>query len=68
MGANANREIFIFAVELTTSRIGNLTRSIHTLAINRCVTIHTWMYVYKVSTFSKVGINRVWLPILLVAR
>ena len=55
MGANANREIFIFAVELTTSRIGNLTRSIHTL-------------VCKVSTFSKVGINRVWLPILLVAR
>ena len=32
-GANANREIFVFPVQLTTSRIGNLTRLIHTLAI-----------------------------------
>ena len=38
-GANADREIFIFPVQLTTCRIGNLTRLIHTLAI--CVTIHT---------------------------
>ena len=30
----ADREIFIFPVQLTTSRIGNLTRSIHTLAIH----------------------------------
>ena len=30
-----------FPVQLTTSRIGNLTRLIHTLAI--CVTIHTYM-------------------------
>ena len=37
-GANAEREIFVFPVQLTTSRIGNLTRLIHTLAI--CVTIH----------------------------
>ena len=37
-GANADREIFIFPVQLTTCRIGNLTRLIHTLAI--CVTIH----------------------------
>ena len=37
--ANADREIFIFPVELTTSRIDNLTRLIHALAI--CVTIHT---------------------------
>ena len=35
---NADRGIFIFPVQLTTSRIGNLTRFIHTLAI--CVTIH----------------------------
>ena len=34
---NADTEIFIFPVQLTTSRIGNLTRLIHTLAI--CVTI-----------------------------
>ena len=36
-GANADREIFIFPVQLTTSRVGNLTRLIHILAI--CVTI-----------------------------
>ena len=39
-GANADREILIFPVQLTTCRIGNLTRLIHTLAI--CVTIHTY--------------------------
>ena len=32
----ADREIFNFPVQLTTSRIGNLTRSIHTLAICMC--------------------------------
>ena len=32
-GANADREIFIFSVQLTTCSIGNLTRFIHTLAI-----------------------------------
>ena len=30
-GANGNRENFIFPVQLTTSRVGNLTRSIHIL-------------------------------------
>ena len=30
-GPNRDREIFIFPVQLTTSRISNLTRSIHTL-------------------------------------
>ena len=39
-GTNADREIFIFPVQLTTSRTGNLTRLIHTLAII-CVTIYT---------------------------
>ena len=38
-GANGDREIFLVPVQLTTSRIGNLTRLIHTLAI--CVTIHS---------------------------
>ena len=38
-GANADRDIFIFPVQLTKSRIANLTRLIHTLAI--CVTIRT---------------------------
>ena len=33
-GANADSEIFIFPVQLTTSRIGNLTRLILTLAIS----------------------------------
>ena len=37
-GANADREILIFPVQLTMYRIGNLTGLIHTLAI--CVTIH----------------------------
>ena len=32
-GANADREIFLFPVQLTTSRIGNRTRLIHTLAV-----------------------------------
>ena len=36
--ANADREILFFPVQLTTSRIDNLTGLIHTLAI--CVTIH----------------------------
>ena len=30
-GTHGNRGIFIFPVQLTTSRIGNLTRLIHTL-------------------------------------
>ena len=32
-GANGDKEILIFPVQLTTSRIGNLTRLLHTLAI-----------------------------------
>ena len=43
---NADRGILIFPVQLTTSRIGNLTRLIHTLAI--CVTIHTCIHTYMV--------------------
>ena len=46
-GANADREIFILSVQLTTSRIGNLTRLILILAI--CVTIHT--YIHNVQTY-----------------
>ena len=41
-GANADREISIFPVQLTTCKIGNLTRLIHTLAT--CVTIHIHTY------------------------
>ena len=43
--ANGDREISIFPVQLTTSRTGNLTRLIHTLAI--CVTIHTYIHDYE---------------------
>ena len=32
-GANGNREIYIFPVQLTTSRIGNLARLILTLEV-----------------------------------
>ena len=38
LGANADREKLIFPLQLTTCRMGNFTRLIHTLAI--CVTIH----------------------------
>ena len=38
-GTNVDREILIFPVQLSTSRVGNLTRLIHTFAI--CVTVHT---------------------------
>ena len=40
--ANGHREILIFPVQLTTSRIGSLARLIYTLAI--CVTIHTYIH------------------------
>ena len=38
---NADREKFIFPVQLTTSRTDKFTRLIHTLAI--CVIIHTYI-------------------------
>ena len=42
-GANGDRELFIFLVELTTSKIGNLTRLIVTLAIcDDYTSIHTY--------------------------
>ena len=39
-------QVLIFPVQLTTSRIGNLTRLIHTLAI--CVTIHNKLMTSKI--------------------
>ena len=36
--------MFIFPVQLTTSRIGNLTRLIHTLLY--VMTIHTYIHTY----------------------
>ena len=38
------QSFFFFPVQLTTCRIGNLTRLIHTLAIY--VTIHTYIHTY----------------------
>ena len=40
-GANGDREALVFIVQLTTSKIGNLIRLIHTLAI--CVTIDAYI-------------------------
>ena len=39
-GTNADRVIFIFPVQLTTCKTGNLTRSIHSLAICEYVRPH----------------------------
>ena len=45
-GANTDREVFIFPVQLTTSRIGNLARLIHIVAI--CVmTKHTYIQTHQ---------------------
>ena len=44
-GANADREILFFPVQLTTSRVGNHTRLIYTLAM--CGTIHTYIHTYE---------------------
>ena len=42
LGTHGDKGNIIFPVQLTTSRIGNLTRLIHTLL---CVmTIHTYMH------------------------
>ena len=46
-----DREIFIFPVQLTTSRIGNHTRLIRTLAI--FVTIHDWIALREISNRSR---------------
>ena len=41
-GTHGDRGMFIFPVQLTTSRIGNLTRLIHTLLY--VMTIHTYIH------------------------
>ena len=43
-GANGDREMSIFPVQLTTSRIGNLTRLIHSLLY--VMTIHTYYIIH----------------------
>ena len=44
-GAYGDRGIFIFPVQLTTSRIGNLTRLIHTLLY--VMTIYIYIYILE---------------------
>ena len=41
---NADREMLFFSVQLTTSRIANLTRLIHNLLLDMCATIHTYIH------------------------
>ena len=43
-GANEDREMFIFPSQLTTSRIVNLTRLIHTLLY--VMSIHAYIHTY----------------------
>ena len=46
-GANRDREILIFPLQPTTSRIGNLTRLIHTLLYVMAL-IHIYIYTYNI--------------------
>ena len=50
--------MFIFPVQLTTSRIGNLTRLIHTLLY--VMTIHTYIHTYYTTRRSWKEIRRFW--------
>ena len=43
-GANGDREVSIFPVQLTTSRIGNLTRL--TFLLRYVMSIHTYIHTY----------------------
>ena len=46
----------IFPVQLTTNRIGNLTRLIHTLLY--VMTIHTYIHTYTLELFSKDSLEK----------
>ena len=48
-GTHGDRGVFIFPVQLTTSRIGNLTRLIHTLLY--VMTIHTYIHTNEKGRF-----------------
>ena len=49
-GANGDRRILNFPVQLTTGRIGNFTRFIHTLLLILCDD-HSYIQLYRVSNF-----------------
>ena len=53
-GTHGDRGIFIFPVQMTTSRIGNLTRLIHTLLY--VMTIHTYIHTSTSSTEACPGV------------
>ena len=54
----------ISPVQLTTSRIGNLTRLIHTLLY--VMTIHTYIHTYNLILESKYRTTAIHLPLALV--
>ena len=54
-GTHGDRGIFIFPVQLTTSRIGNLTRLIHTLLY--MMTIHTYIHTSPLGRINASGIE-----------
>ena len=56
-GPNEDRGLFISPVQLTTSRIGNLTRLIHTLLY--VMTIHTCMTPQQVAKFEGAAVRTV---------
>ena len=53
-GANGDGEMFIFPVQLTTSSIGNLTRSIHNLVYVMTIRayIHTEVIMWYLCTYT----------------
>ena len=53
-GTHGDRGICIFPVQLTTSKIGNLTRLIHTLLY--VMTIHTYIHTYFISIISAIPV------------
>ena len=53
-GTHGNREISIFPVQLTTCRIGNLTRLIHTLLYMLCDD-HKYIHTYLLRSVVKQG-------------
>ena len=66
-GTHGDRGMFIFPVQLTTSRIGNLTRLIHTLLYVMTIHIHTYILTVrktpeltKLQASSYVGVRYTW--------
>ena len=53
-GANGDRKILIFPVQLTTGRVGNLTRLIHTHAVSYMST-HTFIHTLRAVYTAKSG-------------